>query len=90
VSDEAIHVNTRQGDVCDEHFHGMSDVKNNLPLYSVLNKDQAELNAAAAPTDSSEWLQHKIERQRETAKQEVVDGAGDLQLNNGYVYEKIA
>jgi hypothetical protein len=44
----------------------MSDVKNNLPLYSVLNKDQAELNAAAAPTDSSEWLQHKIQ----TAKQE--------------------
>ena len=66
MADEAIHVNTRQGDVCDEHFHGMSDVKNNLPLYSVLNKDQAELNAAAAPTDSSEWLQHKIE----TAKQE--------------------
>ena len=66
MTDEAIHVNTRQGDVCDEHFHGMSDVKNNLPLYSVLNKDQAELNAAAAPTDSSEWLQHKIE----TAKQE--------------------
>jgi hypothetical protein len=66
VADEAIHVNTRQGDVCDEHFHSMSDVKNNLPLYSVLNTDQAELNAAAAPTDSSEWLQHKIE----TAKQE--------------------
>ncbi|GMI47449.1 hypothetical protein TrCOL_g9426 [Triparma columacea] len=66
VADEAIHINTRQGDVCDEHFHGMSDVKNNLPLYSVLNKNQAELNAAAAPTDSSEWLQHKIE----TAKQE--------------------
>ena len=63
MTDEAIHVNTRQGD---EHFHGMSDMKNNLPLYSVLNKDQAELNAAAAPTDSSEWLQHKIE----TAKQE--------------------
>ena len=66
MANEAIHVNTRQGDVCDEHFHGMSDVKNNLPLYSVLNKDQAELNAAAAPTDSSEWLQLKIE----TAKQE--------------------
>ena len=66
MADEAIHVNTRQGDVCDEHFHGMSDVKNNLPLYSVLNKDQAELNAAAAPTDSSECLHHKIE----TAKQE--------------------
>jgi hypothetical protein len=47
----------------------MSDVKNNLPLYSVLlNKDQVELNAAAAPTDSSECLQHKIE----TAKQECV------------------
>ena len=66
MTDEAIHVNTHQVDVCDEHFHGMSDMKNNLPLYSVLNKDQAELNAAAAPTDSSEWLQHKIE----TAKQE--------------------
>jgi hypothetical protein len=66
VADEAIRVNTRQGDVCDEHFHGMSDVKNNLPLYSVLNKDQAELYAAAAPTDFSEWLQLKIE----TAKQE--------------------
>ena len=66
MTDEAIRVNTHQGDVCDEHFHGMSDVKNNLPLYSVLNKDQADVNAAAAPTDSSEWLQHKIE----TAKQE--------------------
>ena len=66
VADEAIHVNTCQGDVCDKHFHGMSDVKNNLPLYRVLNKDQAELDAAAALTDSSEWLQHKIE----TSKQE--------------------
>ena len=64
MADEAVHINN--GDVCDEHFHGMSDVKNNLPLYSVLNEDQTERNAAAAPTDSSEWLQHKIE----TAKQE--------------------
>ena len=48
-----------------------------LPLHSISsvseegrkivhNEDQAELNAAAAPTDSSEWMQHKIE----TAKQE--------------------
>ena len=28
MADEAIHVNTCQGDVCDKHFHGMSDVKN--------------------------------------------------------------
>jgi hypothetical protein len=66
-----------QGDVLDEHFQGMSDVKNDLPLYSipsvseegrkiVLKEDQAELNADAAPANYSEWLQHKIE----TAKQE--------------------
>ena len=76
MADEAIHLDVRQGDVLDEHFQGMSDVKNNLPLNSVpsdseegrkivLNEDQAELNAAAALTNS-EGLQHKIE----TAKQE--------------------
>ena len=74
-----FHIDARQGDelVLDEHFQGMSDVKNDLLLNSipdvseegrkiVLNEDQAELNAAAVPANYSEWLQHKIE----TAKQE--------------------
>jgi hypothetical protein len=72
-----FNVDTRQGDVLDEHFQGMSDVKNDFPLYSipsiseegrkiVLNEDQADLNADAVPANYSEWLQHKIE----TAKQE--------------------
>ena len=72
-----FNVDACQGDVLDEHFQGMSDVKNDLSLHSipsvweegkkiVLNEDQAELNAAAVPANYSEWLQHKIE----TAKQE--------------------
>ena len=72
-----FNIDPRQGDVLDEHFQGMSYVKNDLPLNSipsiseegrkiVLNEDQAELNAAAVPANYSEWLQHKIE----TAKQE--------------------
>ena len=72
-----FNIDARQGDVLDEHFQGMSDVKNDLPLNSipsiseegrkiVLNEDQAEVNAAAVPANYSEWLQHKIE----TAKQE--------------------
>jgi hypothetical protein len=72
-----FNVDACQGDVLDEHFQGMSDVKNDVPLNSipsiseegrkiVLNEDQADLNAAAVPANYSEWLQHKIE----TAKQE--------------------
>jgi hypothetical protein len=72
-----FHIDARQGDALDEHFQGMSDVKNNLPLHSVLsvleegrkivlNEDQTELNAAAVPANYSKWLQHIFE----TAKQE--------------------
>ena len=72
MADETIPLDMSLRDVRDEHFHAMSDVKN-VPLKStpndfkegknkVLNEDQAELNAAAAPVISMESLQQEFER----------------------------
>ena len=75
VTNKSIPLDTHLCDVCNQHFHGISDA--DIPLNSipidleegrkiVRQEDQAELNAAAVLANYSEWLQHKIE----TAKQE--------------------